>query len=148
MLADDDDTRMTVVRSGINWWCDFCLTPFGLGTSICEYCFLITLTSPHWRHKLPTIHSSDSDLHSAVCSLCNFGLCLPCYSADRSCLNRDHVLTQQDPYAGQVEKEACRRLCNYNLQMLCDVQTCRKIIEGLYFRKSHAFKNGNPRPKS
>ena len=39
MVADQDPRRMTVTRSGLNEWCDFCLEPFGIGQRVCAYLF-------------------------------------------------------------------------------------------------------------
>ena len=34
MAADQDPRRLTVTRSGLNEWCDFCLEPFGIGQRV------------------------------------------------------------------------------------------------------------------
>ena len=34
MFADGDPQRLTVTRSGLNEWCDFCREPFGMGQKI------------------------------------------------------------------------------------------------------------------
>ena len=35
MVADGDPQRLTVIRTGLNEWCDFCLEPFGIGQRVC-----------------------------------------------------------------------------------------------------------------
>ena len=35
MGADGDPQRLTVTRTGLNEWCDFCLEPFGVGQRVC-----------------------------------------------------------------------------------------------------------------
>lgn len=36
MVADQDPQRLTVTRTGLNEWCDFCLEPFGIGQKVCR----------------------------------------------------------------------------------------------------------------
>ena len=48
MMADDDPQRLTVTRTGLNEWCDFCLEPFGIGQRVGEYLpFSILRVSVH-----------------------------------------------------------------------------------------------------
>ena len=36
MVANQDPQRLTVTRTGLNEWCDFCLEPFGIGQRVCR----------------------------------------------------------------------------------------------------------------
>ena len=35
MVAAEDSQTLTVTRTGLNEWCDFCLEPFGIGQRAC-----------------------------------------------------------------------------------------------------------------
>ena len=75
-----------------------------------------------------------------VCEQCEngpvlgFGLCGPCYNSGRRCFNQDHNLTLVISYDEGSEEASCSRF-QQPRGVICDVNECKKKIEGLYFRQ-------------